>query len=195
MDSLSSCRLLDLPIMPPAHSFFLVLFCWPMWHHPTKQQHLVWHQFPHVTAEHLCPHSPTEDDTPLCTPRTAILNAFPTVRKAGRGESFAVRLWHILVLEAHFKCIAHIKYSPFFYSVILLIATFPTDLCFLFLHFLPIPSASLILHSLLPLVSQPSLGHRVSWNRIFFFFLGPCVKWNLSSLSRDRISTPCIGDS
>ena len=36
------------------------------------------------------------------------------VRKTGRGESFAVLLWHILVLEAHFKCIVHIKYSPFF---------------------------------------------------------------------------------
>ena len=69
MDSLSSCRLLDLPTMPPACSFFLVLFCWPMWHHPIKQQHFIWHQSAHITAEHLCPCSPTEDDTPLCTPR------------------------------------------------------------------------------------------------------------------------------
>ena len=69
MDSPPGCKFLDLPITPPACSFFLVLFCWPMWHHPIKQQHFIWHQSAHITAEHLCPCSPTEDDTPLCTPR------------------------------------------------------------------------------------------------------------------------------
>ena len=115
VDSPPGCKFLDLPITPPACSFFLVLFCWPMWHHPIKQQCFVRYQFAHITAEHLCPRSPTEDDRgPSACPGTAILNAFLTMRKTGRGESFAVLLWHILVLEAHFKCIIHIKYSPFF---------------------------------------------------------------------------------
>ena len=113
--TLSGCRFFDLAITPPVCSFFLVLFCWPMWHHPIKQQCFVRYQFAHITAEHLCPRSPTEDDRgPSACPGTAILNAFLTMRKTGRGESFAVLLWHVLVLEAHFKCIIHIKYSPFF---------------------------------------------------------------------------------
>ena len=87
MDSLSSCRLLDLPITLPACSFFLVLFCWPMWHHPIEQQHFVWHQFAHITAEHLCPRSPTEDDTPLCTPRDRSPECLPNSEEGRkRGE-------------------------------------------------------------------------------------------------------------
>ena len=69
MDSLSSCRLLDLPITLPACSFFLVLFCWPMWHHPIKQQHFYDTNLQVFTAEHLCLCSSTEDNTQLCTPR------------------------------------------------------------------------------------------------------------------------------
>ena len=67
--TLSGCRFFDLAITPPVCSFFLVLFCWPMWHHPIKQQRFIRHQFVHITAEHPCPRSPTEDDTPLCMPR------------------------------------------------------------------------------------------------------------------------------
>ena len=39
--------LLGRPIIPPALSFFPVLFS-PMWHHAGKQQHFVWHQFAHI---------------------------------------------------------------------------------------------------------------------------------------------------
>ena len=111
---LSGCRFLDLPIMPSARSFFLVLFCWPMWHHPIKQQHFVWHQFPHITAEHLCPCSTTEDDTPLCTPRDCNPECLPNNEENRKRGKLCCSSLTCLVLEAHFKCIVHIKYSLFF---------------------------------------------------------------------------------
>ena len=144
MDSLSSCRLLDLPIMPPAHSFFLVLFCWPMWHHPIKQQHFYDTNLQTFTAEHLCPCPPQRITHSSARPGTAILNAFLTMRKTGRGESFAVLLWHVWCWKLTSNALSISNTLSFSKALSYLLSPSPTDLCFLSfissLHPLPLSS-------------------------------------------------------
>ena len=177
-----------LPITPPALSFFPVLLLWPMRHHPRKQ-HFVWHQFETSTAEHLCLCSSTEDKAQLCCrdltseclptalpAKTSVLNVFLITSKTGRGGELCCSSLTSFgagsSLQIHRPCQILSVYLKTFITYCHL----PPQTRASFSSFPPCaPSASLILHSLLFLISWPSLGCRISWNRTnnkFFLFFG-----------------------
>lgn len=113
------------------------------------------------TAELLCPHS-TEDKTQLCMPGDVSSECLPNNeynRKRG-AEFCSSSLTSFGVgrsLQIHRPC----QILSLYLRTLITYSTFPHRSVLPFAHFLPVPSASLIFHSLLPLISWPSLGRRV----------------------------------